>query len=247
LGRTTTTTTGEDAMSATRHAGHGGEPREPERAEGTDGAAARRIRVLAVDDHPVVRAGIAALLALEPDLAVVAEARDGAEAVAQYEARRPDVVLMDLQMPTLGGVAATRAIRARDPAARIVALTTYEGDADIQAALGAGACAYLLKDALVDQLAAAIRAAAAGRRFIPAPVAVRLAEHVPRADLTAREREVLGHVARGLGNKEIAQAIGRSPETVKDHLESVFQKLGARDRAHAVTLAFQRGFLHLAD
>jgi DNA-binding NarL/FixJ family response regulator len=205
------------------------------------------IRVLAADDHPVVRAGIAAMLANEPDLEVVAEARNGAEAVALFEARRPDVVLMDLQMPEVDGVAAIRAIRGIDPDARVVALTTYEGDADIHRALSAGACAYLLKDALSDQLVAAIRGAAAGRRVIPAPVAVKLAEFTPRADLTARELEVLGHVARGLGNKEIAGAIFRSPDTVKAHLESIFQKLGARDRAHAVTIALQRGFIHLAD
>ena len=204
-----------------------------------------RIRVLAVDDHPVVRAGIAAMLANEPDLTVVALARNGAEAIALFETHRPDVVLMDLQMPEMGGVAATRAIRAIDPDARIVALTTYDGDADIHRALSAGACAYLLKDAMIDQLVAAVRSAAAGKRVIPVEVATKLAEFTPRADLSARELEVLQHVAGGLGNKEIAQAIGRSPETVKAHLESIFKKLDARDRAHAVTIALQRGFLHL--
>jgi DNA-binding NarL/FixJ family response regulator len=206
-----------------------------------------RIRVLAVDDHPVVRAGIAAMLANEPDLAVVAEARNGAEAVALFEAHRPDVVLMDLQMPEVGGVAATHAIRAIDPDARVVALTTYDGDADIHRALSAGACAYLIKDAMIDQLVAAIRSAAAGKRVIPAPVASKLAEFTPRADLTARELEVLQHVAKGLGNKEIAQVIGRSTETVKAHLESIFRKLDAKDRAHAVTIALQRGFIHLGE
>ena len=204
-----------------------------------------RIRVLSVDDHPVVRAGIAAMLANEPDLEVVAEARNGAEAVLLFEARRPDVVLMDLQMPKVDGVSAIRQIRKIDSGARVVALTTYDGDADIHRALSAGACAYLLKDAMVDQLVAAIRSAAAGKRDIPAPVATKLAEFLPRADLTGRELEVLQHVAKGLGNKEIADAIGRSVETVKAHLESVFRKLGARDRAHAVTIALQRGFIHL--
>ena len=204
-----------------------------------------RIRVLAVDDHPVVRAGIAAMLANEPDLTVVALERNGAEAIALFETHRPDVVLMDLQMPEIGGVEATRAIRAIDPDARIVALTTYDGDADIHRALSAGACAYLLKDAMIDQLVAAVRSAAAGKRVIPVEVATKLAEFTPRADLSARELEVLQHVAGGLGNKEIAQAIGRSPETVKAHLESIFKKLDARDRAHAVTIALQRGFLHL--
>ena len=204
-----------------------------------------RIRVLAVDDHPVVRAGLAAMLANEPDLTVVALARNGAEAIALFETHRPDVVLMDLQMPEIGGVEATRAIRAIDPDARIVALTTYDGDADIHRALSAGACAYLLKDAMIDQLVAAVRSAAAGKRVIPVEVATKLAEFTPRADLSARELEVLQHVANGLGNKEVAQAIGRSPETVKAHLETIFKKLDARDRAHAVTIALQRGFLHL--
>jgi DNA-binding NarL/FixJ family response regulator len=205
------------------------------------------VRVLAADDHPVVRLGIAAMLANEPDMEIVAEAGNGAEAVALFEARRPDVVLMDLQMPEMGGVAAIRAIRAMDPDARVIALTTYDGDAEIHRALSAGACAYLLKDALIEQLVAAIRSAAAGRRTIPAPVALRLAEFTPRADLTARELEVLRHVARGLGNKEIAREIGRSTETVKAHLESIFRKLGARDRAHAVTIALQRGFIRLGE
>jgi two-component system, NarL family, response regulator len=211
---------------------------------GTDSA---RIKVLAADDHPVVRAGLAAMLATEPDIDVVAEARNGAEAVALFEARHPDVILMDLQMPVIGGVAAIRAIRAIEPGARVIALTTYDGDADIHRALSAGACGYLLKDALIDLLVAAIRAAAAGKRVIPAEVAMKLAEFTPRADLTAREEEVLQHVARGLGNKEIALTIGRSTETVKAHLESTFRKLDARDRAHAVTIALQRGIIHLAE
>ena len=208
----------------------------------TDGV---RIRVLAADDHPVVRAGIAAMLANEPDVDVVGLASNGAEAVALFEAERPDIVLMDLQMPKVDGVAAIRAIRAIDPGARVIALTTYDGDADIHRALSAGACAYLIKDAMIDQLMTAIRSAAAGKRVIPPDVAVRLAEFTPRADLTAREAEVLQHVARGLGNKEIALEIGRSTETVKAHLESIFRKLDARDRAHAVTIALQRGFIHL--
>lgn len=208
----------------------------------TDGA---RIRVLTADDHPVVRAGIAAMLANEPDLVVVAEAADGEEAVALFETHRPDVVLIDLRMPRLDGVGAIQAIRAIDRGARLVALTTYEGDADIHRALAAGACGYLIKDALVGELVDAVRAAAAGKRVIPPAVATRLAEFMPRDDLSAREREVLLYVARGLSNKEIARAIGRSAETVKAHLESVFQKLGARDRTQAVTLALQRGIIHL--
>ena len=185
------------------------------------------------------------MIANEPDIEIVAEGRDGAEAVALFEVHRPDVVLIDLRMPKLDGVSAIRAIRSIEPNARIVALTTYDGDTDIHRALSAGASAYLLKDAMVDELVAAIRTAFSGKRVIPPEVASRLAEFTPRDDLTAREQEVLQHVARGLGNKEIAQAIGRSAETVKAHLESIFQKLGARDRTHAVTIALQRGIIHL--
>lgn len=203
------------------------------------------IRVLAVDDHPVVRAGIAAMLEYEPDIEIVGEAGNGAEAIKQFESTRPDVVLMDLQMPRMNGLSAIRAIRELDGDARIVALTTFDGDADIYRALSAGAIAYLLKDTMADQLVGAIRAAAAGKRFIPPNVAGRLAEFTPRADLTLREIEVLQRVAKGLGNKEIAEEVGRSPETVKAQLESIFRKLDAKDRAHAVAIALQRGFIHL--
>jgi two-component system, NarL family, response regulator len=206
-----------------------------------------RIRVLSADDHPVVRKGIAAMIANERDIEVVAEARDGAEAVALYEAHAPDVVLMDLRMPTMDGVSAIRAIRALDPNARVVALTTFDGDTDIHRALSAGACAYLLKDALVGELVAAIRSAVSGRRLIPPAVASRLAEFTPRVELTAREQEVLQLVADGLRNKEIAGVIGRSTETVKVHLQSILQKLGARDRTQAVTVALQRGIIRLRE
>ncbi|MFL5620981.1 MAG: response regulator [Gemmatimonadaceae bacterium] len=205
------------------------------------------IRVLSADDHPVVRNGIAAMIANESDIVVIAEARDGAEAVALFEAHTPDVVLMDLRMPTMDGVAAIRAIRALDPNARVVALTTFDGDTDIHRALSAGACAYLLKDALVGELVGAIRSAAAGRRLIPPTVASRLAEFTPRVELTARELEVLQLVADGLRNKEIARVIGRSTETVKVHLQGILQKLGARDRTQAVTLALQRGIIRLRE
>ena len=206
-----------------------------------------RIRVLSADDHPVVRRGIASMIANEPDIEIVAEARDGAEAVALFETHAPDVVLMDLRMPAMDGVSAIRAIRAMDPDARVVALTTFDGDTDIHRALSAGACAYLLKDALVGELVSAIRSAVAGRRLIPPAIASRLAEFTPRVELTAREQEVLQLVADGLRNKEIARVIGRSNETVKDHLQSILQKLGARDRTQAVTLALQRGIIRLRE
>jgi DNA-binding NarL/FixJ family response regulator len=205
------------------------------------------IRVLTVDDHPVVRTGIRAMIANEADMTVVAEGRDGTEAVALYEEHRPDVVLMDLRMPKMDGVAAIRAIVTADPKARIVALTSYDGDADIYRALGAGACGYLIKDMLGTEVVGAVRTAAAGKRVIPAEVASRLAEFTPRVDLTEREVEVLRLAAKGLRNRAIAQAIGRTEETVKVHLKHVMAKLGVEDRTEAVTLALQRGIIHLDD
>jgi len=205
------------------------------------------IRVLTVDDHPVVRTGIAAMIANEADMSVVAEADDGEEAVALYGEHRPDVVLMDLRMPRLDGVSAIRALLSADPEAHIVALTTYDGDADIYRALDAGACGYLVKDMLGTELIRAIRGAAAGKRVIPPAVASRLAEFTPRIDLTAREVEVLRLVAKGLRNREIARVIGRTEETVKVHVKHVMEKLGVDDRTEAVTLALQRGIIHLDD
>ena len=205
------------------------------------------IRVLTADDHAVVRAGIAAMIANEPDIAIVAEAGDGAEAVALYHEHVPDVVLMDLRMPKLDGVSAITAIRTTYPEAHIVALTTYDGDTDIYRALSAGACAYLVKDVLVAELVRAIRGAASGKRVIPTAVASRLAEFTPRIDLTERELEVLRLVAKGLRNKEISPVIGRTEGTVKVHVKNILQKLGVADRTEAVTLALQRGIIHLDD
>lgn len=205
------------------------------------------IRVLTVDDHPVVRTGIAAMIANEQDMCVVAEASDGDAAVEAYETHRPDVVLMDLRMPRTDGVSAIRSILSRNADARIVALTSYDGDADIYRALDAGACGYLIKDMLGDELVKAVRTAAAGKRIIPPVVAGRLAEFTPRIDLTAREVEVLRLVSKGLRNKEIAGVIGRTEETVKVHLKHVMQKLGVDDRTEAVTVALQRGIIHLDD
>jgi DNA-binding NarL/FixJ family response regulator len=208
---------------------------------------AMSIRVLTADDHAVVRAGIGAMIANEPDITIVAEAGDGAEAIALYHEHVPDVVLMDLRMPNLDGVSAITAIRTAYPEARIVALTTYDGDADIHRALSAGACAYLVKDVLVAELIRAIRGAAAGQRVIPTAVASRLAEFTPRIDLTEREEEILRLVAKGLRNKEISRVIGRTEGTVKVHLKNILQKLGVTDRTEAVTLALQRGIIHLDD
>ena len=206
---------------------------------------AKLIRILLTDDHPVVRTGLAAVIVQQPDMTVVGEAENGRRAVELFGELHPDVVLMDLRMPVMGGVEAIRAIRAQDPAARILALTSYEGDADIFRALEAGAQGYLLKDMLITESVSAIRAVHGGTQVIPPQVAARLAEFMPRVDLTEREAEVLRLVARGLSNKEVARAIGRTDETVKIHLKNIYAKLGADDRTGAVTIALARGILHL--
>ena len=203
------------------------------------------IRILVADDHPVVRGGLAAVIAQQPDFLLVAEAENGERAVALFREHRPDVVLMDLRMPLLGGVDAIRMITGEFPAARILALTTYEGDADIRHALEAGARGYLLKDMLLSDVITAIRRVQQGERVIPTAVAVRLAEFPERSDLTEREVEILQLVAKGLSNKETAHAIGRTDETVKIHLKNIFTKLGVADRTEAVTVALARGLIHL--
>ena len=203
------------------------------------------IRVLTADDHAVVRAGVAAMLANEPDIEVVGEAADGIEAVALYQSHKPDVVLVDLRMPNMDGVAAIRAIHTADGNARLVALTTYDGDTDIRRALSAGAAAYLVKDVLGTELVSTIRNVAGGQRVIPPTVASKLAEFAPRVELTEREVEVLRLVAQGLRNKEIACVIGRTEGTVKVHVKNILDKLEVDDRTEAVTLALQRGIIHL--
>jgi DNA-binding NarL/FixJ family response regulator len=213
----------------------------PERSSNANGS----IRVLVADDHPVVRTGLTAVLVQQPDLELVAEAENGERAVALYRQHRPDVCLMDLRMPVMDGVEAIRIITTEFPTARILALTTYEGDADIRRALEAGARGYLLKDMLLTDVIRAVRAVHRGERVIPNAVAARLAEFPERSDLTERELEVLQLVARGLSNKQAARAIGRTDETVKIHLKNVFTKLGVADRTEAVTVALTRGLIHL--
>jgi DNA-binding NarL/FixJ family response regulator len=203
------------------------------------------IRVLAADDHPMVRAGLAAVIDAEPDMELVGEASNGREALDLYREHRPDVILMDLRMPGMDGLAATRAILGEFPTARIVMLSTYDGDEDIHRALEAGAKGYLLKDMLRTEVLNTIRAVHRGQKAIPAAVAARLAEYVPRVQLSEREREVLELVAKGLSNKEIARVIGRAEETVKVHLKNIFEKLGVEDRTEAVTTALQRGIIHI--
>jgi len=200
---------------------------------------------MAVDDHPIYRGGLASLIAAYRDLRLVAEAANGREAVERFREHRPDVTLMDLSMPLMGGVQAISTIRAEFPEARIIALTTWDGDADIHRALEAGARGYLLKDVVSEDVADAIRRVHAGGRSIPTEVANRLAAYTPRIDLTDREVEVLTYMARGLSNKEIGALLGRTEGTIKVHVLHILQKLDASDRTEAVTLGLQRGIIHL--
>lgn len=202
------------------------------------------IRILIADDHYVVRMGLTALVETEPDLQVVGEAADGTQVVELYKKLEPDLVLMDLRMPQTDGVTATRKIREQFPNARILMLTTYDGDDDIHKALSAGAGGYLLKNSTRDSLIPAIRAVAAGQRWIPQEVASRLAARKMFEELTPRELEVLHQLAKGLANKEIADVLKISEHTVKDHLKSILGKLHVADRTEAVTAALQRGIIH---
>ena len=197
------------------------------------------------DDHFVVRMGLAAVVNTQPDMTVIAEATTGKQAVEVYAQQRPDVVLMDVRMPEMDGIEAITAIRKDYPEARFIVLTTYDGDEDIYRALQAGARAYLLKDMLRDELVEAIRAVYAGQRRIPAEVANRLAERMNRTELTARELEVLKHIAQGKSNKIIAADLSISEGTVKIHVNNILSKLGVSDRTHAATFALQRGIIHL--
>jgi DNA-binding NarL/FixJ family response regulator len=204
------------------------------------------IRILTADDHHLIRAGVASFLATEPELQVVAEAANGEEALERYRDVRPDLVLMDLSMPVMDGLAATRAILEEFPDARIIALTTYAGDEDIHRALDAGAMGYLVKDMMVADVLKVIRLVMSGRRGIPPAVAATLAEHTPRIALTPRETEVISLMSTGLTNAQIAGRIGRTEETVKVHVKNILRKLNAHDRTEAVTIAVRRGFIRLA-
>lgn len=209
----------------------------------TDSSA--NISVLVVDDHQIVRQGLVALINSEPGLKVVAEAADGQQAVELFRQHRPDVTLMDLRLPGMGGVEATRAIRREFAAARIIVLTTYDGDEDIYRALQAGAQGYLLKGMSFDELLDAIRTVHAGARRIPAPVAERLAERMTGQELTGRELQVLELIVKGRSNREISAELAISEATVKSHINSLLGKLGVSDRTQAATSALQRGIIHL--
>jgi DNA-binding NarL/FixJ family response regulator len=203
----------------------------------------RQIKILTVDDHPLLREGIAAVIHGEQDMRIVGEASNGREAVEVFRSQRPDVTLMDLQMPELNGIDATVAIRQEYPQARIIVLTTYEGDVRARRALKAGAAGYILKDMIRTELLEAIRAVHLGRRYIPQKIAAELAEHYAEDNLSDREIEVLREVARGTSNKIIASHLSISEATVKAHMKNILLKLGASDRTHAVNIATTRGFL----
>jgi two-component system NarL family response regulator len=203
------------------------------------------IKILIADDHPVVREGLVALINRRPDMEVVAEASNGREAVAEFLLHRPDVALMDLRMPELDGADAMVAIREKAPAARVIVLTTYDDDEDIQRALRAGAKAYLLKDAPRDELLACIHAVHEGRTLIPPAIAAKLADLVGASTLTTRELEVLALVADGNSNKVVARTLSIAEGTVKSHVNAVLRKLDAADRTQAVTIALKRGMLRL--
>jgi DNA-binding NarL/FixJ family response regulator len=202
-----------------------------------------RIRILCVDDHPVVRQGIVGLVGVQPDMALVAEAANGREAIEQFRAHRPDVTLMDLQMPEMGGLDAIIAIRGEFPDARIIVLTTYTGDAQALRALKAGARAYLLKNSLHKELLDTIRAVNAGRKALSPDVSFQLAEHATDDLLTPAEIRVLWLIAQGNANKEIARQLSLSEETVKGQVRNILSKLGAKDRTHAAMIGFKRGII----
>jgi len=203
----------------------------------------KKIRVIAVDDHPLLREGIAAVMQGEEDIELVAEGKSGKEAIDLFRLHRPDVTLMDLQMPDMNGIDAMTAIRSDFPNARFIVLTTYQGDVQALRALKAGASGYLLKNMLRKELLETIRAVHAGRKRIPPEIAAELADHVTDDALSDREVEVLRRVATGHSNKIIAAQLIVSEATVKGHMKSILSKLGANDRTHAVTIAMKRGFI----
>lgn len=206
---------------------------------------AEDIRIMIVEDHAVVRQGLVALLGTVPGLTVVAQSGDGEQAISLFRLHQPDITLMDLRLPTMKGVEAITWIRKETPSARIIVLTTFDGDEDIYRALQAGARGYLLKGMGVDELVEAIRAVHAGKSRIPATVADRLTQRLSGETLTTRETDVLRQIVHGLSNKEIGAKLFISEATVKTHINSLLAKLGVSDRTQAATTALQRGFVHL--
>lgn len=204
-----------------------------------------QIRVLCIDDHPLLRQGIGALVGAQADMALVAQAATGQGGIREFRETRPDVTLLDLRLPDMSGVAVLEAIRGEFPEARVVMLTTFEGDVEMQRALAAGARGYLLKTMPPAELVDAIRQVHAGRKRIPPAVAAQLAEHLSDEALTPREVEVLRHIADGNRNKDIAERLFISEETVKVHVKHVMEKLGASDRTEAVSIGVRRGIIQL--
>ena len=208
-------------------------------------AGGRPITVLCVDDHRIVREGLRMIIDSEPDMTVIDSAADGREAVARYRQHTPDITLMDLQLPEMGGVEAIRAIRHLDGHARIIVLTMYKGDEDIHRAMDAGASTYLLKDTLADDLPRIVREVHAGRRLLPPDVLARLEERAASPTLTPREIEVMRLVASGRRDKEIAVALSISSQTARVHMKNIFAKLGVSDRTEAMSVAIRRGIIHI--
>lgn len=204
-----------------------------------------RVRVLCVDDHPVVLQGISGLVSIQSDMEVVGEAANGRDAIAQFRKHRPDITLMDLQMPEMGGLDAIGAIRGEFPEARIIVLTTYAGDVQAKRAIQAGARGYLLKNSLHKELLESIRAVHAGRRAVSTEVSFDLAEHATDDALTPAEIRVLNLISAGNANKEIAAALVLSEETVKKQVRGILSKLGAKDRTHAAMIGFKRGIIDM--
>jgi DNA-binding NarL/FixJ family response regulator len=205
----------------------------------------RKIRILCVDDHPIVREGLASILALQPDMELIGAAESGAKALELFAATGPDIALVDLRLPDMSGHELTRQLISASPNARIIILTSFEGDTDIERALAAGARGYVVKGIVREELLGAIRAVHAGKRHIPGPLAARLAEHFGLEKLSERELQVLGQIAAGKRNKEIGAALSIAEDTVKMHVKNILEKLQVNDRTEAVTVALRRGILHL--
>jgi DNA-binding NarL/FixJ family response regulator len=204
-----------------------------------------KIRILCVDDHPIVRDGLASIFALQADMEMVGTAESGEQALELFRSLRPDITLVDLRLPDMSGQELTRRILAHAPDARIIVLTSFEGDADIERALAAGARGYVVKGIVREELLGAIRAVHAGKKHIPGPVAEKLAEHLGSEKLSQRELQVLEQIAAGKRNKEIGAALSISEDTVKMHVKNILEKLQVNDRTEAVTIALRRGIFHL--